>query len=81
MEWLWQLLIGILIGALVGWIAGLIMKSKHGFWGNAIIGILGGALGGWLGGKIGIGGGWLFSIIIAIACSCLLIWIAKKIFK
>ena len=31
----------IVIGALIGWLAGIFMKSKHGFWTNCLIGIIG----------------------------------------
>ena len=60
-----KILVGLLIGALAGWIAGKIMGSKSSFLRNMIIGVLGGVVGGWLGGLIGIGGGWVMSIVLA----------------
>ena len=36
---LWNIIITILIGALVGWLAGLIMKTNHGFWLRVLLGI------------------------------------------
>ncbi|MBO4229104.1 MAG: GlsB/YeaQ/YmgE family stress response membrane protein [Clostridia bacterium] len=78
---LWQILVSLVIGALVGWLAGKIMKSKNGLLVNIILGILGGALGGWLGSLIGIGGGWVTSILLAIGGSCLIIWILRLIKK
>ncbi len=78
---LWKILVAVLIGALAGWIGGKIMKSKQSFLGNVIIGIVGGALGGWLGSLIGIGGGWVMSIILAVAGACLLIWLFRLVFK
>ena len=81
MAWLWQLLVSIVIGALAGWIAGQIMKSKGSFLRNVILGIVGGAVGGWLGSLIGIGGGWVMSIILAVAGACLIIWLFRLIFK
>ena len=77
---IWKILVAILLGALAGWIAGKIMKSKSGFWGNVVLGILGGALGGWLGSLIGIGGGWVMSVILAIAGACLIIFLFRLIF-
>ena len=81
MEWLWQLLVAIAIGALSGWLAGKIMKSEGSFLRNLILGIVGGALGGWLGSLIGLGGGWVMSIILAIAGACLVIFLWRLIFK
>lgn len=81
MDWLWQLLVAIVIGAFAGWVAGKIMKSKGSFLRNLILGILGGALGGWLGSLIHIGGGWVMSIILAIAGACLIIFLFRLIFK
>jgi len=34
---LWNIIVTILIGALAGWLAGLIMKTKGGFWFNAVL--------------------------------------------
>ena len=81
METLWQILVSVVIGALVGWLAGKVMKSEGGFLRNAILGILGGALGGWLGGLIGVGGGWVTSILLGIAGSCILIWVCRLVLK
>ena len=64
---LWQIIVAVLLGALSGWIASKIMKSKGGFIRNVILGI--------------IGGGWVMSIILAVAGACLIIWLARLIFK
>ena len=61
---LWQILVAVVIGALCGWAGGKIMKSEGSFLRNLLLGIVGGALGGWLGSLIGIGGGWVMSIIL-----------------
>ena len=74
-------MVSLALGALAGWIAGKIMGSKSSFLRNMIIGVLGGVVGGWLGGLIGIGGGWVMSIVLAVVGSCLLIWLAKLILK
>ena len=77
-----QLLVSLAIGAVCGYAANLIMKnnSKGILW-NALLGIVGGLVGGFLGNLIGIGGGWISSIILAIAGSCLVVWIVRKIAK
>ena len=51
---LWNIIVTILIGALAGWLAGLIMKTKGGFWFNAVLGIVGSFVGYLLAGFIGI---------------------------
>ncbi len=74
---MFKFIINILIGALVGFLSGEIMKSKGSFLRNVILGLLAGALGGWLGGSHGF----IVSLCIDVAAGCLLIWLAKKIFK
>ena len=68
MGWLLGIVIDILVGALVGWLAGLIMKSKGGFWRNAIMGLLGGFVGGLL----------PLGIIGSILGACLVIFVYEK---
>ena len=78
---LWNIIITILIGALVGWLAGLIMKTNHGFWLRVLLGIVGSAVGRLIAGLIGISakpvsiGG----IIISVIGACLVVWIVRKI--
>ena len=77
-----HLLVSLAIGALCGLAANKIMKNdSQGFLRNAMLGIVGGLIGGFLGHLIGIGGGWISSILLAIAGSCLVVWIARKIAK
>ncbi len=78
---LWNIIITIAVGALVGWLAGLIMKSDHGFWGRVLLGIAGSAVGRLIAGLIGItakqvsiGG-----ILISVAGACLVVWIVRKL--
>ncbi|MBR7061628.1 MAG: GlsB/YeaQ/YmgE family stress response membrane protein [Clostridia bacterium] len=78
---LWQILVAVVIGALCGWAGGKIMKSEGSFLRNLLLGIVGGALGGWLGSLIGIGGGWVMSIILSIAGACLVIFLWRLLFK
>ncbi len=68
---LWSIISSILIGALIGWIAGLIMKSKGGFWRNAIMGILGSVVAGLL------LPGWL-GYVGSVIGACLVIFIYEK---
>ena len=68
MGWLLGIVIDILVGALVGWLAGLIMKSKGGFWRNAIMGIIGGFVGGLI----------PIPFIGSILGACLVIFIYEK---
>ncbi len=74
-----HLLVSLALGALAGWIAGKIMKSSHGLLMNIILGLVGGLIGGWLGGLIGIGGGWVSGLILAVAGACILIWLGRLI--
>ena len=78
---IWNIIITILIGALVGWLAGLIMKSEHGFWVRVLLGIVGSAVGRLIAGLIGIhaetvsiGG-----VIISVAGACLVVWLMRKL--
>ena len=78
---IWNIIITILIGALVGWLAGLIMKSEHGFWVRVLLGSVGSAVGRLIAGLIGIhaetvsiGG-----VIISVAGACLVVWLMRKL--
>jgi uncharacterized membrane protein YeaQ/YmgE (transglycosylase-associated protein family) len=74
----------IVLGALAGWIASLIMGKDHqmGAFKNIAVGIVGAFIGGFvmnvLGGK-GVTGFNLWSLLVAIAGSVLLLWIVGKI--
>ena len=72
---LWQIIVSLALGAVAGWAAGKIMKSSHGLLMNIVIGLVGGLIGGWLGGLIGVGGGWVFSLLLSIVGACLLLWV------
>jgi uncharacterized membrane protein YeaQ/YmgE (transglycosylase-associated protein family) len=76
-----NLIVTILVGALAGWVAGKIMKSDGSLIRNIILGILGGLLGGWIASILNVSYGLVVGIIIAIAGACLLIWLARKLFK
>ncbi len=77
-----QLLVSLAIGGLCGFAANKIMKGKSdGILRNVILGVVGGIVGGYLGSLLGIGGGWITGILLAIAGSCLVVWICGKLFK
>lgn len=76
-----NIIITILIGALVGWLAGLIMKTDHGFWLRVLLGVVGSAVGRLIAGLLGIhaetvsiGG-----ILISVAGACLVVWLMRKL--
>ena len=73
-------IIKIALWALAGMIACKIMKGEpNGLLGNIILGLVGGIVGGFLGNLIGAGDGWIMSILLAIAGSCLVVWVARKL--
>ena len=78
---LWNIIITILIGALVGWLAGLIMKTNHGFWLRVLLGIVGSAVGRLLAGLIGLSAKpvSIAGIIISVAGACLVVWLLRKL--
>ena len=77
-----QLIISLAIGGVCGFAANKLMKGDSGsILKNVILGVFGGIVGGWLGSLLGIGGGWVTSILLAIGGSCLVVWIARKLFK
>lgn len=81
MDWLWSLLVSLALGAVAGFVAGKIMKSEGGLLRNIILGVLGGFVGSGLASIIGIGGGFVVNLVIAIAGSCLLLWLFNKFVK
>ncbi len=77
-----QLIVSLAIGGLCGFAANKLMKGDSGsILRNVILGLVGGLVGGFLGNLIGIGGGWVTSILLAIAGSCLVVWIVRKLIK
>ncbi|MBE6972475.1 MAG: GlsB/YeaQ/YmgE family stress response membrane protein [Ruminococcaceae bacterium] len=77
MDFIISTIISIALGALAGWLAGKIMKDEGSLLRNIIVGIVGGWLGGFLFGLIGLGLGFIGSVIGA----CLLLWLIKKFKK
>ena len=77
-----NILLWILLGALAGYLASLIMGRGQGWLGNIIIGVLGAGIGGCAASLLGLGGitGFnLYSLLIAVAGACLLLWIYSLI--
>lgn len=72
-----NLLWTVLVGAAVGWLAGKIMKCEGSWIRNIIIGVLGGLVSGFIFGSTTLIGG----LVCSVACTCLLIFLAKKFFK
>ncbi|NLL40205.1 MAG: GlsB/YeaQ/YmgE family stress response membrane protein [Clostridiales bacterium] len=72
----------IILGALAGWIASIIMKknSQMGGFANIVVGILGAFIGGlivqFIGGR-GVTGFNIWSLVVAIIGSVLLLWIVN----
>ncbi len=75
-----NLLLWIALGALAGWLAGLIMGGeKRGILGNVVLGVLGSMVGGFAASLLGLGGvnGLnVYSLLIAVAGACLVLWIS-----
>lgn len=70
----------IIFGALAGWIASMIMKTnaQMGAIANIIVGIVGALIGGFVANLLGMEGVTQFniwSLLVAIVGSCILIWI------
>ena len=77
-----QPIVSLAIGGLCGFAANKLMKGDSGsILKNVILGLVGGLVGGFLGHLIGIGGGWVTSILLSIAGSCLVVWIVRKLIK
>ena len=74
-----SLILTILVGAFIGWLAGMFMKSKHGFWMSCLLGIIGSALGSGIARVLGVGGGFLTSLIIGVLGTCLVIAIVRAV--
>ena len=77
-----QLIVSLAIGGVCGFAANKLMKGRtDSILRNVILGLVGGVVGGWLGSLLGIGGGWVTSILLAIGGSCLVVWVCSKLFK
>ena len=76
------MIVALILGAITGWIAGKLMHSKGGILRNIILGIIGSAVGNWLAGTIGLAAtGVIGSIIIGVGGACVVILLARWLFK
>ena len=67
-----KLLIELVLGGVAGYLAAGIMKAdQSNMIMNVILGIVGGIVGGFIGNILGIGGGWISGLILAIGGACL----------
>lgn len=84
---MYNILVWIIIGALAGWVGSLIMKTdgQQGALANIAIGIVGALIGGFIfqaiGGSQGVTGLNLWSFLVALVGSLILIAILKAIRK
>lgn len=74
----------VILGGLAGWIGSLIMHTddSQGILLNIVVGIVGAALGGFLFGLFGgagVTGFNLYSLLVAVVGSILLLWIVKMV--
>ncbi len=77
-----DLLITLGIGLAAGIIASFIMNTKGGLIRNIIIGIVGGFVGRFVLGLFGISASNILgTILVSAAGACILVWVAKKLFK
>ena len=77
-----QLIVSLAIGALSGFAANKLMKGdSSSILKNVLLGLAGGLVGGFIGNLLGIGGGWISSILLAIGGSCLVVWLVRKFLK
>ncbi len=75
-----SVIIEVLLGIAAGYLATQIMGGKKNGWiFNCVLGILGAVVGGWIASIIGLGGGLLVQLAIAVAGACLVIWVARKL--
>lgn len=75
-----DLLLYVVFGGLVGWIASMVMgrDAQQGILGNIIVGIVGAFLGGFIMntfGQTGVSGFNLYSFIVALLGSVVLLWL------
>lgn len=80
------IILWIIFGALAGWIGSKLMKTdaQQGALLNIVVGILGAMLGGLIFnffGKVGVTGFNLYSLLVAVIGSVVLLWIVKMVRK
>ena len=79
------LIIILLVGAIAGWLAGVVVRGRgFGLLGDIVVGILGAFLASWLlprmgVGTLGLGGGWIGSILFAFIGAVILLLLLRLI--
>ncbi len=81
-----EFLLWIVLGGLAGWLASMIMKTdrQQGLLMNIVLGVIGAIIGGFvmnLFGASGVTGFNLYSLIVAIIGSVILIWAGKLVYR
>ena len=81
-----DLILWLVLGALAGWIASIVMKTdaSQGLLGDIILGIVGAFIGGFIFNAMGASGATgfnLYSLIVAIIGSVVLIYLGRMLFK
>ncbi len=77
-----SILLWVVFGAIVGWLASLIMKTRGGLLMDIIVGIVGAVIGGFvmsMMGGAGVYGFNLYSFIVALVGSVILLAIVKSV--
>jgi uncharacterized membrane protein YeaQ/YmgE (transglycosylase-associated protein family) len=79
-----SILLWVIFGGLVGWIASMLMGTdpEQGIFLNIVIGIIGAVIGGWIMssiGQTGVSGFNIYSFIVALIGSVLLIGLVKLV--
>ena len=75
-----NIIIFLLIGLIAGFLAGKIMKSKLGFWGDLILGVCGAFLGGFLFPVFGLFKEGIISFLISALIGAIVILFLYKLF-
>jgi uncharacterized membrane protein YeaQ/YmgE (transglycosylase-associated protein family) len=79
------LIIILIVGAIAGWLAGTVVRGRgFGLIGDIVVGILGAFLASWLlprlgVGSLGLGGGWIGSILFAFIGAVILLLLVRLI--
>ncbi|MDR0248105.1 MAG: GlsB/YeaQ/YmgE family stress response membrane protein [Oscillospiraceae bacterium] len=73
-----RIVVWLAVGALAGWLASAIMRvKKKALWLSIVLGIAGSVAGGFIASFLGLGGGWLVSVAVAVGGACLLVFLAR----
>jgi uncharacterized membrane protein YeaQ/YmgE (transglycosylase-associated protein family) len=78
------IILWIIFGGIAGWLASMLMKTSHGALGDIVLGIVGALVGGFLMsilGASGVTGFNLYSLIVAVIGSVILIWLGRLMYK